>query len=151
VNDLTQLVHFETQRHFIATLVAAGRLPAGSCSFRKEPVWREPLRQKVSVDCLVIDNSSPLSTKEAALSLLQAWMQAEQLDYYRIASKEPNAVHEYRYLIFYDMKEQRGKYSVRGEDNRLYVQDIPEIHPPVRPWEAGLRHLWELAQQFSQG
>lgn len=151
VNDLTQLVHFETQRHFIATLVAAGRLPAGSCSFRKEPVWREPLRQKVSVDCLVIDNSSALSTKEAALSLLQAWMQAERLDYYRIASKEPNAVHEYTYLIFYDMKEQRGKYSVRGKDNRLNVQHIPEIHPPVRPWEAGLRHLWELAQQLSQG
>jgi hypothetical protein len=149
VNELTQLAHFETQRHFIATLVAAGRLPGGSCSFRKEPVWREPLRQKVSVDCLVIDSSAALSTKEAALTLVQAWMQAERLDYYRIASKEPNAVHEYTYLIFYDRKEQRGKYSVRGEDNRLHVQDIPQIHLPVRPWEAGLQHLWEIAQQLT--
>ncbi len=148
VNELTQLAHFETQRHFIATLVASGRLPVGSCSFVKERIWRRSLEQNVSVDCLVIDSSEALSSKEAALSLLQEWMLAERLDYYRIATKEPNTDYEYTYLIFYDMKEQRGKYmTTRGEGATQRVQDIPRIELPAEPWSAGLTHLRELVQQ----
>ena len=149
MKELDQLAHFETQRHFKDALVAEGLLPAGSFSFRKDSYQREQYGPKVFVDCLVIESSAALSSKEKALSLLQVWMQAQQLDYYRIISKEPNDVQEYRYLIFYDMKEQRGKYAVRGEDDRPHAQDIPQIYLPVRLWEAGLRHLGEIVQQVT--
>ncbi|HEU5376669.1 MAG TPA: hypothetical protein VFV38_14635 [Ktedonobacteraceae bacterium] len=150
VSELAQLAYFETPRHIIAHLVASGFFPAGSGSFKKMRVWRGTLGQEVSVDCLVIDYSEALSTKESALALLMAWMQMGLSDYYRIITKEPNTPYEYTYLIFYDLKEQRGKYAARVgiRSSTPDTQNIPHIQLPTVSWNVGLIHLHELVQQI---
>lgn len=140
VDRLAQLARFETRASFQRQLEAPGRAPIGSCSFKKETVERETLGRRTTVDCLVIQSPTALAGKETAVALLQEWMLAETLDYYRIAvakRDDPTAV---THIIYYDVVTQRGKYwdKEQGIKGQKTLEAVPL---PAREWDTTLAQL----------
>ena len=89
-----------------------------------------------------------LVDEAAAIALLQEWMEAEQLDYYRITTTGDNVHTGTTHLIYYDMAEQKGKYWVKEKGGR--GQDLRAITSPKREWDTGLDHLHSLAAQLKK-
>lgn len=138
-------------RFEMASLEAPGRFPPNSCKFEKQPVFRYHLGQSVPVDCLMIQVPYALVDQASAVVLLQAWMEAEQLDYYRIITTDENDHTRITYVIFYDEVEQKGKYWNREQGGK--AQDLRAITPPKREWDMVLDHLRSPAlnaEEFDQ-
>jgi hypothetical protein len=139
VNQLAKLAHFDTRANFLRELEASGRFPPNSCKFEKQPVFRYHLGQAVPVDCLVIQAPYALVDQASAVALLQAWMEAEQLDYYRIITIWDSGHTGTTCLIYYDVVEQKGKYWNKGQGGK--AQEMRAITPPKREWDTVLEHL----------
>lgn len=140
VDQLVLLAQFETRANFLRKLEASGPYPVDSFAFIKENIVRG------TVDCLQVRVPEMLATKEAAVALLQEWMSFERLDYYRIAAeKRGNSPAP---LIFYQVSNQRGKYSTREPGKQ--AQDLEAIPLPARDWDSSLAKLRTLAIQLAQ-
>lgn len=140
VDQLVLLAQFETRANFLRKLEASGPYPVDSFAFIKENIVRG------TVDCLQVRVPEMLATKEAAVALLQEWMSFEHLDYYRIAAeKRGNSPAP---LIFYQVSNQRGKYSTREPGKQ--AQDLEAIPLPARAWDSSLAKLRTLAIQLAQ-
>ena len=147
VDQLSRLAHFETRASFLQRLETAGRYPADSFTFIKEDIWRTSLGRRVSVDCLLVRVPEALAEKDDAVALLQEWMLAERLDYYRIAASRREAPSTTTHVIFYEVAEQRGKYWVR--DRGGPAQDLAALPLPARAWDPPLAQLQTLAAQLA--
>lgn len=148
VEQLTKLARFDTRANFLRELEAPGRYPNGSCTIEKQFVSRHHQDQAVPVDSLVIRAPNALADEAAAIALLQEWMEAEQLDYYRITTTGDNVHTGTTHLIYYDVAEQKGKYWVKEKGGR--GQDLRAITSPKREWDTGLDHLHSLAAQLKK-
>ena len=98
------------------------------------------------VDCLVIRAPGALANRDEAMSLLQEWMEAESLDYYRITTKGLNDTTGKSKLIFYDVSVQRGKYWNSEQNSKAF--DFGAIPSPTREWNASIVQLQALADQI---
>jgi len=94
----------------------------------------------------MIDAPDALNDQEAAIALLQEWMEAERIDYYRIQTTGRNDPTGKTRLIFYDALEQKGKY--RDQDNKVY--ELGAMTLPDREWNLPLTQLQMLATQLGQ-
>jgi hypothetical protein len=143
VNQLTKLACFDTRANFLRELEAPGRYPNSSCTFEKQFVSRHHQDQAVPVDCLVIRAPNALADQTSAIELLQEWMVAEQLDYYRITTTGDNVHIGTTRLIYYDVAEQKGKYWVKEKGGRGH--NLRAITLPKREWDTALDRLHALA------
>jgi hypothetical protein len=146
VDQLAKLARFDTRANFLGELEAPGRYPPDSCKIEKQSVSRHHQGQAVPVDCLVIRAPNAFVDQESAVALLQAWMEAEQLDYYRITTTGDTGHIGTTCLIYYDVVEQKGKYWVKEQGGK--GQDLRAITLPKREWDTALDHLHTLAAQL---
>jgi hypothetical protein len=148
VSGLTRLARFDTRANFLRQLEAPGRYPPSTCAIERHPVFRHQQGQSVWVDCLVMHAPEALSDQEAAVALLQQWMEAEELDYYRITTTGSNDPKGKTRLIYYDVLEQKGRYWVQERGGR--GQELGAMTLPTREWDPALAQLQELAAQLGQ-
>jgi hypothetical protein len=139
INQLALLAHFDTRTNFLRELETPDRFPPNSCWIEKQSVFRYHLGQAVPVDCLVIKSPNALIDQESAVALLKGWIEAEQLDYYRIITTDDNGKKDTTRLIYYDMVEQKGKYWNKEQGGK--AQEIRAITSPQREWDMALEHL----------
>ena len=147
MEQLTKLARFDTRANFLRELEAPGRYPNGSCTIEKQFVSRHHQDQAVPVDSLVIRAPNALADQAAAIALLQEWMDAEQLDYYRILTIGDNSHIGTTSLIYYDVTEQRGKYWVKELGGK--GQDLRAITLPMREWDTTVENLHTPAAQLN--
>ncbi len=147
VDQLAKLARFDTRANFLRGLEAPGRYPPGSCTIEKQFVSRHHRVQAVPVDCLVIRAPNALVDQASAVALLQAWMEAEPLDYFRIITTGGNGHTDAARLIYYDVAEQYGKYWVKEQGGK--GQDLRAITLPKREWDTALDQLHTLAAQHN--
>ena len=145
VNGLAQIARFDTRAKFLRQLEVPGRFATGSCAFEKHSVVRHR-GQSAMVDCLVIRAPGALANQDEAMSLLQEWMEAESLDYYRITTKGLNDTTSKSKLIFYDVSVQRGKYWNSEQNGNAF--DFGAVLLPTREWDASIVQLQALADQI---
>lgn len=146
VNSLARLARFNTRANFLRHLEAPGRYPTGSCMIERHKVVKRS--QETLVDCLVIDAPEALNDHESAVALLQEWMEAEKIDYYRIKTTGRHDPKGKTRLIFYDELEQKGKYWVEEQGGKGY--ELRAITTPAREWDLTLAQLQTLAAQLDQ-
>lgn len=84
---------------------------------------------------------------ETATALLQEWMEAEELDYYRITMRDDNDPTGRTCLIYYDREDQKGKYRAKELGGR--GQDLRAITLLELEWDTALDHLHTLAAQLN--
>jgi len=145
VNGLAQIARFDTRANFLRQLEVPGRFATGSCAFEKHSVVRHR-GQPAIVDCLVIRAPGALANRDEAMSLLQEWMEAESLDYYRITTMGLNDTTIKSKLIFYDISAQRGKYWISEQNGKAF--DFGAVLLPTREWDASIVQLQALAAQI---
>ena len=145
VNGLAQIARFDTRANFLRQLEVPGRFATGSCAFEKHSVVRHR-GQSAMVDCLVIRAPGALANRDEAMSLLQEWMEAESLDYYRITTKGLNDTTSKSKLIFYDVSAQRGKYWNSEQNGKAF--DFEAVLLPIRKWDASIVQLQALEDQI---
>ncbi len=102
--------------------------------------------QATWVDCLVVLAPEALSDQEAAVALLQEWMEAEEIDYYRIIPTGRNDPKGKTRLIFYDVLEQKGRYWVQDQGGKGH--ELGAMTLPTREWDLTLSQLRTLATQL---
>ena len=141
VDELAELARFTTRDRFLRTLEKRLQLPLASCKFETQPVYRKYLDGRDMVDCLVMDGDSALQDKDGAIDLVRWWMQAEELDYYRVF----NAVNGR--MIYYDVVEGEGLYWAkdRGEDT-----EFGPVEPLRASWTSHIDHLRALAEDVDE-
>lgn len=100
MDGLVQLARFETRSSLLRKLEVPGRYPSGNCTIEKQKVYRRPLGQSVWVDCLVVYAAGAPTDRDGAIALLQEWMEAERLDYYRITITGHNDPADKTHLIY---------------------------------------------------
>jgi len=149
VDQLAKLAHFDTRANFLRGLEAHGRYPQNSCTFAKPSpsVIRHQRGDPVPVNCLEIHAPGIDIDLETATALLQEWIEAEQLDYYRITMCDDNDPTGRTCLIYYDIEDQKGKYRSKELGGR--GQDLRAITLPKRAWDAALDQLHTLATQLN--
>jgi hypothetical protein len=145
MSGLVRLARFDTRSHFLRRLEAPDRYQSGSCTIEHPSVFRHQQGQAVQVDCLVIRAPDALPDQESAVALLQEWMEAEEMDYYRITITDAN---DKTHLIFYDVLEQKGKYWVQDLGGR--GQALGVLTRPTRAWDSVLAQLQTLATQLDE-
>lgn len=94
----------------------------------------------------MIRDPNALADQASAVELLQEWMEAEQLDYYRIIATGGGSSIVTTRLIYYDVAEQKGKYWVKEQGGK--GQDLRAITLPKREWDVALDQLHTLAAQL---
>jgi hypothetical protein len=142
VDELAQLAQFETQQTFLRALEERYGYPHGSCRFEKTRVYREPLEGADTVDCLVVRPNGALADKDAAVSLLQAWMRFQELEYYRICTADGNR------LLFYEGLEQKGLYYAKDLGGKEIA--VGQVEPEVAAWDVPVARLRALANQVEE-
>ncbi len=150
-NQLAKVAHFNTRANFLRGLEAPGRFPPNSCTFAKPSpsVIRHQRGDPVPVNCLEIHAPGIDLDLETATALLQEWMGAEELDYYRISMRDDNDPTSRACLIYYDIEDKKGKYRAKELGGR--GQDLKAITPAKREWDTTLDHLHALAyQQYTE-
>lgn len=147
VNQLAKLARFDTRANFLRGLEAPGRYPQNSCTFAKPSpsVIRHQRGDPVPVNCLEIHAPGIDMDLETVTALLQEWMEAEELDYYRITICDDNDPTGRACLIYYDKEDKKGKYRVKELGGR--GQDLRAITLAKREWDTTLDHLHALASQ----
>ncbi|HEY4034990.1 MAG TPA: hypothetical protein VGL94_13605 [Ktedonobacteraceae bacterium] len=148
VSSLARLARFDTRTNFLRHLEAPSRYPPGSCMIEKHRVSRHMQEQATWVDCLVVHAPEALSDQETAIALLQEWMEAEEIDYYRITTTSHNDPKGKTRLIFYDVLEQKGRYWVQDQGGKGH--ELGALMPPTREWDLTLAQLQILAAQSGQ-
>lgn len=146
VSGLARLARFDTRSNFLSRLEAPGRYPPGSCKIEKHPVSRHMQEQATRVDCLVVHALEALTNQEAAVVLLQEWMEAEEIDYYRITTTGRNDPKGKTRLIYYDVLEQKGRYWVQEQGGKGH--ELGAMTLLTREWDPVLAQLRTLAIQF---
>jgi hypothetical protein len=147
INQLAEVAHFDTRANFLRGLEAPGRYPQNSCTFAKPSpsVIRHQRGDPVPVNCLEIHAPGIDLDLETATALLQEWMGAEELDYYRISMCDDNDPMGRICLIYYDVEDKKGKYRAKELGGR--GQDLRAIFPAKREWDTALDRLHALASQ----
>lgn len=146
VSGLARLARFDTRANFRRRLEAPDRYPPGSCTIEKHPVSRHMQEQAAWVDCLVVHAPEPLTNQEAAVALLQEWMEAEELDYYRITTTGRNDPKGKTRLIYYDVLEQKGRYWVQEQGGKGH--ELGTVILPLKEWDPALVLLRSLAAEL---
>jgi len=137
VDELAELARFTTRNRFLRTLEERHRFPQASCKFEKQPVYRKRLEGSDMVDCLVIDAGAALQDMDDAINLLRSWMQAEELEYYRLL----NAVNGR--VLYYDAHEHKGRYWAK--DRREETVFDP-VDPLPAAWTSQISRMRTIAE-----
>ena len=95
------------------------------------------------VDCLIIRSPNALTDYNEAMAILQVWIEAETLDYYRITTAGLKDDASKTRLIFYDVLKQKGKYWNKAQGGK--GRDFETVSLPRREWDDSLRQLRESA------
>ncbi len=135
LDELTRLAQFETPRSILHAIEKRHRFPNGTCSFKSQSVWREPLQRSDHVKCLFISADKALKNKAAAVAVLRDWMRFESLDYYRVHAPAGER------LLYYEGLVQQGLYWTKewGE------MELDCIVPSSTDWDKTLSKIRDLA------
>lgn len=142
IQELAALADFETGSSFHSALEERFNLPQGSCHFENVKVH---CRTR-PVKCMVLATPGPLVDQVRALDLLVFWMRHEKLDYYRISY--PASQHT-DYLLFYDVLNNADIYWAKAAGQKS-VDFTSPLMPVAMPWDAGIAHLQQLAQELNE-
>jgi hypothetical protein len=112
---------FETRGNFLRDLENRYNLPAWSCSFKHQKVFREALNHEDIVDCVEIDAADALSNRSTAVDMLKQWMAFEDLEYYRLYERSTGR------LLYYDQREAAGLSTVFSYESCFDAQDAMNI------------------------
>lgn len=91
------------------------------------------------VNCFIIRSPNALTDYNEAMAMLQEWMEAETLDYYRMMTAGHNDDMSKNRLIFYDVSRQKGTYWNRVSGSKKV--DFETVPLPKREWDESLRQL----------
>jgi hypothetical protein len=145
VDELCRLARFEIEHGFLRALEARHGYPSGSCAFERVKVRRESFANAVTVKCLSMQAGAALIDEETAVAVLQAWMQFEKLDYYRLAYPDANAA---RRLVFYEVADSSGVYW--DKDGDLTPVELAAVLPSDTQWNKRLHELRQSAARLNQ-
>lgn len=136
VAELQTLAEFETRQHFLKVIEDDYQYPPLSCRFDTVHISHGG-RRSYPTDCLMIDVPNALANAASAFEILERWMQAEKLDYYRIQHSSSDR------LVFYNAHKKKGCYSAGRVS-----QDFRDFKIELRPWESTLNVIAATAQQL---
>lgn len=138
IEALARLASFETRAHFLRSIELEFGLQDQSCRIENVRVYRNWLRSKATVDCLMIEDGNVLSTPDQAAQILVRWMYAEpRMDYYRVHTRDTNQ------RAFYDVQDRAGSYWNLAISDRSI--DLKELGIPTFAWDIALEDLAKLA------
>ncbi len=141
---LKTLARFETEANFLASIEKRYGMASGICYFERVIARRTiNYRQRdVKVKCLNVPDADNVLLQETAVSILQAWMAFESLDYYRISFKTSESSYK---LLFYETADQSGVY---WDEAKRVDEDIYRIKHIQFHWETAFSELQVVANKL---
>lgn len=126
-------------KHFVEEKYGRGQ-------YRIEPVnvHSQGAGKKIKTQCLILPASDALSSAREATILMQAWMQFDELPYYRVVS--PN-LSEVKRLAFYDVQAGEGLFFDRSTGEEVMLTHISAPRPE---WNRRLTTLLNTANEVDE-
>ena len=123
MDELTNLANFNTRDSFLRSLEQLYDYPFGVCTFEKHVVYREPLEEEVSVDCLIVRADDVRFNQEKILEILREWRRFETLDYYRIHAPARDR------RFYYETLKPEALYWGKGQELESIPLDLINLPP----------------------
>lgn len=142
VRGIEQLLLFDTMMSFLTGIEKEYDYREGSCSFRRERVFRDHLHDSSMVESLVIKDQRAIETLDVAHAIQQDWELYHPQDYYRIVSGDGLR------LFFFDTVVGKGRYLRKDTGEAEPIHGLPAI--PAKEWLQRLAEARPVAEEIDR-